>query len=152
MGNFADETALLVFRLEEIEIRRKNSLSAGCVGIFELIPCSGQLFLDSIALDVLGIKREDFRESYTDWMDRIYPPDKEAVEKSLNLALVDSKLKLYHRFRVLKDEKQEWVLGVGGSLLTEIGSVSKFCGVFISEPNQFNNCPTHNVPCQFAPK
>ncbi len=102
-------------RLQEIAARYKMATLAGKVGISELDPISGQLFIDENILSMLGYDAEDFDNTIQTWISWIHPSDFDSVKRQVAES-VDSSNKFFEAtYRVRKKD--------GGYLCLENSSI-----------------------------
>lgn len=124
-------------RLEIIEERRKNALSASFVGIWEWNIEDNSLLWDEGMFNIYDISPHKFTGSYNDWKDRLHPEDFALTEANLMDCINNPKKRYFYRFRIKRDEYWRWVSGIGNTVRDEdTGKPIKVVGINILEPTE----------------
>lgn len=129
------EIRKLTKKLESIEERRKNALSASFVGIWEWNIKDNLLIWDEGMFNIYDISGDNFHGQYDEWKSRLHPDDFIPTEKNLLECVENPEKRYFYRFRVKRNDKWRWVSGIGNTIRDDDDKVIKVVGINILEPN-----------------
>jgi putative nucleotidyltransferase with HDIG domain/PAS domain S-box-containing protein len=95
-------------KVRDSEERLRLALTAANQGVFDLNILNGNLIVNDIYASILGYDHSSFSETIPSWLEKIYPDDREQIEK-LFMDYIHGDAAEYDVEYRLRTQSQEWI-------------------------------------------
>lgn len=116
----------LTYELKLKEERLRLSMTAAHQGSYDFDIKTGLSIVNDEYANMLGYDPTTFEETYSTWLDRLHPDDRETVENTLRSYLAGELSEYRVEFRIAcKNGAWKWILSVGNVIERDSGGIPK---------------------------